>query len=73
MRDIPLRAVTLRSIGPARCSSPGSGPSLITYLNQEHFPFHPAQAGIVRRLPGGCAEIRIEFRAPSPVGLLSGG
>jgi hypothetical protein len=70
---VPLRVVTLRSIGPGRCSSRGSGPSLITYLNQERLPFRPTQAGVVRRLPGGCAEIRIEFPAPSPVGLLSGG
>jgi hypothetical protein len=71
--DIPLRVVTLRSLGPTRCSSLGSGPSLIAYLRHMGLPqFRPGQAGIVRRLPGGCAEIRIEFPAPSVLGLLSG-
>jgi hypothetical protein len=71
--DIPLRAVTLRPLPLARCSSSGSGPSLIKDLHQMPPQFHPQQAGIVRRLPGGCAEIRIEFPAPSPLGLLAGG
>jgi hypothetical protein len=72
-RGIPLRAVTLRPVPRARCTSSGSWPSVLAFLNRQRPPYHPGQAGLIRRLPGGCAEFRIEFPAPSPLGLLAGG
>jgi hypothetical protein len=43
--------------------------SLLAALGQEVTPFHPMTTAMVR-LPGGQAVLRVEFGAPSPLGLL---
>jgi hypothetical protein len=44
--------------------------AVLAVLNQQHAPYLPAQATIIHPAPGQAA-LRIEFAAPSPLGLLT--
>ena len=44
----------------------------LAMVRAQRAPYQPARAAIVR-LPGGQAALRIDFAAPSPLGLLTGG
>jgi hypothetical protein len=65
---VPLRAVELGSPPGAKS---GYLPSLLTLLHAQQAPYLPNSATLAR-LAGGQEIARIEFAAPSPLGLLSG-
>ena len=46
--------------------------AVIARVDITHVPYQPAQAAIVH-LPGGQMALRIDFAAPGPLGLLTGG
>jgi hypothetical protein len=48
----------------------GSLAAVMTLVNEQHPPYLPAHATIIRT-PAGQAALRIEFAAPSPLGLLT--
>jgi hypothetical protein len=62
----PFRQVTIT--GP----DAGDLAASLAMVRAQRAPYQPAQAAIVR-LPGGQAALRIDFAAPSPLGLLTGG
>jgi hypothetical protein len=64
--EAPFRQVTIT--GPAA----GDLAASLAMVRAQRAPYQPAQAAIVR-LPGGQAALRIDFAAPSPLGLLTGG
>ena len=59
-----------RSPSPAR--TPADLAASLALVRAQRAPYQPAQAAIVR-LPGGQTALRIDFAAPSPLGLLTGG
>lgn len=65
---VPLRTVELASPPGAKG---GYLPSVLALLNAQQAPYLPDSATIVR-LADGRQVVRIEFAAPSPLGLLSG-
>ena len=69
----PLRSAEL---APAGITDPASGAfivrQMITFLDQQKPPYAPAWAAMAR-LPSGEAVLRLEFAAPTPLGLLAGG
>jgi hypothetical protein len=72
--DVPLRRADLAEAAharhhPGRVASPRYVRSMVTFLHAQHGEFRPAYIRTVR-LPGGAAVLRIEFTAPSPLGLL---
>ncbi len=71
LAQAPFRQVTIT--GP----DAGALAASLALVRAQRAPYHPAQAAIVR-LPGGPAAqgqlaLRIDFAAPSPPGLLTGG
>lgn len=69
----PLRYAELAptgNTGPA--SSAFTVRQMIRYLDQQQPPYTPAWASMAR-LPSGQAVLRLEFAAPTPLGLLAGG
>jgi hypothetical protein len=68
--DLPLREVTITS-ADGRGGTAGLAPVLAMVRGQRP-PYLPAYAAIVDS-PAGQAELLIEFAAPSPLGLLTGG
>jgi hypothetical protein len=62
----PFRQVTIT--GP----DAGDLAASLAMVRAQRAPYQPAQAAVVR-LPGGQAALRIDFAAPSPLGLLTGG
>jgi hypothetical protein len=62
----PFRQVTIT--GP----DAGDLAASLAMVRAQRAPYQPARAAIVR-LPGGQAALRIDFAAPSPLGLLTGG
>jgi hypothetical protein len=69
----PLRFAELAPTGnsnPAR--SAFTVRQMIKFLDQQKPPYAPAWAAMAR-LPGGQAVLRLEFAAPTPLGLLAGG
>jgi hypothetical protein len=68
--DLPLREVTITS-GDGRGGAAGLAP-ILAMVRAQRVPYHPAYATIVDS-PAGQAELLIEFAAPSPLGLLTGG
>jgi hypothetical protein len=72
---VPVTAAPFRQVILASADGPG-GPAAVTaalaLVRAQRTPFQPAQAGAVR-LPGGQAGLLIDFAAPSPLGLLTGG
>lgn len=66
----PLRSVNLTATEKApRARRTAVLRQLMKLVNAQSPPFRPAQAEIVR-LPGGRPGLRVEFAAPSPLGLL---
>jgi len=65
----PLRSVDL-SQGASRGESPANVRSLVAFLRAQNAPYHPARTEQVR-LAGGLTVLRVEFAAPSPLGLLN--
>jgi hypothetical protein len=66
LAQAPFRQVTIT--GP----DAGALASSLALVRAQRPPYQPAQAAIVR-LPGGQLALRIDFAAPSPPGLLTGG
>jgi hypothetical protein len=66
----PLRSVELaRSSETAGAGHPRSLTAMVALLNAQRAPFRPTRIALVR-LPDGRAGVRVEFAAPSPLGLL---
>ncbi len=68
--DLPLREVTLTS-ADGRGGAAGLAP-VLAMVRAQRAPYQPAFASIVDSAAGQ-AELLIEFAAPSPLGLLTGG
>jgi len=68
----PLRSADLTAAGAAASPGGSSGymRSMLAFLRAQRAPYLPAHAGAVR-LADGQAVLRIEFAAPSPLGLLN--
>jgi hypothetical protein len=72
--DMPLRQADLAEYAHARhhaghVISAGYVRAFVSFLRAQHGPFRPARVHSVR-MPDGVAVLRIEFTAPSPLGLL---
>jgi hypothetical protein len=68
----PFRQLTIT--GPDAADLAAS----LALVRAQNAPYQPAQAAIVRLpggqgVPGGQLALRIDFAAPSPLGLLTGG
>jgi hypothetical protein len=71
--DLPLRFADLAETGRAHrpyARSAGYVRTMVLFLHAQRIPFRPAHVATVY-LAGGRKVLRIEFRAPSPLGLLS--
>ena len=67
---VPLRSVELATPSQtAKAGRPLTVRRMLALLNRQHPPYRPARAGRIR-LGDGQTVIRIEFAAPSPLGLL---
>jgi hypothetical protein len=66
LADAPLREVIIT--GPDAADLAVS----LAMVRAQRAPYQPAQAAIVH-LPGGLTALRIDFAAPGPLGLLTGG
>jgi hypothetical protein len=72
--DMPLRQADLAAGAHAhhhagRAISAGYVQAMLSFLRAQHGAFRPARVHALR-LPDGAAVLRIEFTAPSPLGLL---
>jgi hypothetical protein len=70
--DLPLRFADLGEGGRAHGQfgrSAGYVRSVVSFLHAQRIPFRPAHVATVR-LAGGAKALRVEFPAPSPLGLL---
>jgi len=68
--DLPLREVTITSVGSRGGATDLA--SVLAMVRAQRPPYQPAFAAIVDSASGR-AELLIEFAAPSPLGLLTGG
>jgi hypothetical protein len=69
----PLRSVELALASQvAGAGRPGSRQEIMAVLDAQQAPFHPARIALIR-LADGRAAVRVEFTAPSPLGLLASG
>ena len=66
LAEAPFREVTIT--GPDAADLAAS----LAMVRAQRTPFQPAQAAIIH-LPGGLTALRIDFAAPGPLGLLTGG
>ncbi len=66
---LPLRSADIAPAGPGTRARPNSIQSLASFLRAQLTPYRPASVTEVR-LPGGGTALRVEFAAPSPLGLL---
>ena len=66
---LPLRTAYLGPAGPGTRQQPNSVQSLSSFLRAQLPPYRPASVTKFR-LPGGGSALRVEFAAPSPLGLL---
>ena len=66
---LPLRTAYLGPAGPGTRQQANSVQSLASFLRAQLPPYRPASITQFR-LPGGGAALRVEFAAPSPLGLL---
>jgi hypothetical protein len=66
---LPLRTATIAPAGPGTRQQPNSMVSLVSFLRAQLPPYRPATITQLR-LPGGGSALRVEFAAPSPLGLL---
>jgi hypothetical protein len=69
---LPLCAAYLAPAGPGPRQRPGSVQTLVSFLQAQLPPYRPASITEFR-LPGGSPALRVEFAAPSPLGLLGKG
>jgi hypothetical protein len=70
---VPLRSADIsRAAGVAATRSAASLSSLKAFLLAQRAPYLPAEMDIIR-LATGQAVLRVEFTAPSPLGLLAAG
>jgi len=70
--DLPLRFADLAESGRAHdhfARSPGYVRSMVSFLHAQRLPYRPAHVATVH-LAGGATALRVEFPAPSPLGLL---
>jgi hypothetical protein len=70
--DLPLRFADFAESGRAHGQSGRSAGyvrSVVSFLHAQRVPFRPAYVATVR-LAGGAKALRVEFPAPSPLGLL---
>jgi hypothetical protein len=70
--DMPLRQADLAEYAhhhAGRAISAGYVRAVLSFLRVQHGAFRPARVQPMR-LPDGAAVLRIEFTAPSPLGLL---
>ena len=70
--DLPLRFADFAESGRAHGQSGQSAGyvrSMVSFLHAQRIPFRPAYVATVR-LAGGAKALRVEFPAPSPLGLL---
>jgi hypothetical protein len=70
--DLPLRFADLAESGRAHDQFAGSAGyvrSMVSFLHAQRIPFRPAHVATVY-LAGGTKALRVEFPAPSPLGLL---
>jgi hypothetical protein len=71
--DLPLRFADLAESGRAHDQSGRSAGyvrSMVSFLHAQHLPFRPAHVATVRLDGLGTKALRVEFAAPSPMGLL---
>jgi hypothetical protein len=68
--EAPLRQVTIADMDGR--GGPGDLDRALAMVRAQQGPYHPAHVGIVR-LDGGQQGLSIDFAAPAPLGLLSGG
>jgi hypothetical protein len=71
---VPLTEAPYRQVIIAAADGGGGTAALaaaLTFLRAQYGPYQPAQVSTVR-LTGGQAGLRIDFAAPSPLGLLAG-
>ncbi len=71
-RGMPLRAADIAPAGPWIRHRPNTVASLARFLRNQLAPFRPASITNVR-LAGGRPVLRVEYGAPSPLGLLGKG
>ena len=69
---MPLRAADIAPVGPGIRHRPDTVASLARFLRNQLAPFRPASITIVR-LASGREVLRVEYGAPSPLGLLEKG
>ena len=69
---MPLRAADIAPAGPGTRHRPNTMGSLARFLRNQLAPFRPSGITIVR-LASGRPVLRVEFGAPSPLGLLGRG
>jgi hypothetical protein len=67
--DLPLRFADFAETGRPFGRSAGYMPSMVSFFHAQHILFRPAHVATVY-LAGGRKALRIEFPAPSPLGLL---
>jgi hypothetical protein len=66
---LPLRIAYLAAAGPGTRQRPNSVQSMASFLRAQLPPYRPASVTVFQR-PGGGQALRVEFAAPSPLGLL---
>ena len=69
---MPLRAADIAPAGTGTRHRPDTMASLALFLRNQLSPFRPASIVIVR-LASGRPVLRVEYGAPSPLGLLGKG
>jgi hypothetical protein len=69
---MPLRVADIASAGPGTRQRPNSVGSLASFLRAQLAPYLPASITVVR-LASGRPVLRVEYGAPSPLGLLGKG
>ncbi len=69
---MPLRVADIAPAGPGTRHRPNSMSSLARFLRNQLTPYRPADITVVR-LASGRPVLRVEFGAPSPLGLLGKG
>ena len=69
---MPLRAADIAPAGPGTRHRPNTMASLARYLRNQLTPYRPERITVVR-LASGRPVLRVEYGAPSPLGLLGKG
>jgi hypothetical protein len=69
---MPLRIADIAPAGPGTRQRPNTMASLARYLRDQLTPYRPAAITVVR-LASGRPVLRVEYGAPSPLGLLGKG